>query len=95
MSMKSWADAQQSDPSATSAAQNVRIKPTRRAAQVTSTPDTAPPQLLCPECDHPLAYRKTVIGGVKPIERWHYFACQTCGAFVYRDRTRKLRPAIA
>ena len=31
-------------------------------------------------------------GGVKPLERWDYFECRTCGAFVYRDRTRKLRP---
>jgi hypothetical protein len=68
---------------------------TRRVAEVTSTPDIAPPKMLCPECDHPLAYRKTVTGGVKPIERWHYFSCQTCGGFVYRDRTRKLRPAVA
>jgi hypothetical protein len=63
-------------------------------AQITSTPEIAP-QILCPDCDRPLAYRKTVTGGVKPIERWHYFSCQTCGGFVYRDRTRKLRPSVA
>jgi predicted RNA-binding Zn-ribbon protein involved in translation (DUF1610 family) len=49
--------------------------------------------LLCPSCDRFLIYRETVISGVKPIERWDYFDCRTCGTFVYRDRTRKLRPA--
>jgi hypothetical protein len=74
---------------------HMTIKRTRQPAQVTSSPDAAPARLLCPDCDRPLAYRKTITGGVKPIERWHYFACQTCGPFVYRDRTRKLRPAVA
>ena len=50
------------------------------------------PELLCPSCDRPLAYRQTVISGIKPIERWDYFECRTCGSFVYRDRTRRLRP---
>ena len=68
------------------------VKRTRRSATFTSTPDIPPPQLLCPTCDAALVYRQTVISGVKPIERWDYFDCRTCGAFVYRDRTRKLRP---
>jgi hypothetical protein len=67
-------------------------KRTRRSATFTSTPDIPPPQLLCPTCDTALAYRQTVISGVKPIERWDYFDCRTCGPFVYRERTRKLRP---
>ena len=62
------------------------------AATFTSTPDTPPPQLLCPSCDRPLVYRQTVISGVKPIERWDYFECRTCGPYVYRNRTRTLRP---
>jgi len=70
----------------------VRAKSTRRTPQITSTPPP-PPQLVCPTCDRALVYRQTVISGVKPIERWDYFACPTCGPFVYRDRTRKLRPA--
>jgi hypothetical protein len=70
------------------------VKRTKRKAIFTSTPDTPPPQLLCPTCDAALAYRQTVISGVKPIERWDYFDCRTCGAFIYRDRTRKLRPTI-
>jgi hypothetical protein len=70
-------------------------RPVNRAkvSSTTSTPEVAPPQLLCPICDHPLVYRHTVIGGVKPIERWDYFSCRACGPFVYRDRTRTLRPA--
>jgi|RhiMetdeSRZDD1v2_1073273.scaffolds.fasta_scaffold101750_3 hypothetical protein len=66
---------------------------TRRTAHVTSTPDTPAPQLFCPACDRPLVYRQTVIGGVKPLERWDYFECGACGPFVYRDRTRALRRA--
>jgi len=65
-----------------------------RATSMTSTPDVPPPQLLCPRCDQPLVYRHSVIGGVKPIERWDHFNCRACGPFVYRDRTRTLRPAI-
>jgi predicted RNA-binding Zn-ribbon protein involved in translation (DUF1610 family) len=68
-------------------------KRTRRTARVTSTPETPAPQMFCPTCDLPLVYRQTVIGGVKPLERWDYFACRTCGEFVYRDRTRQLRRA--
>jgi two-component system cell cycle response regulator DivK len=64
-------------------------------APETSAPDTAPPQLLCPTCGRPLVHRKTVVGGVKPIEQWHYFECRTCGSFVYRARTRKLRPSAS
>jgi hypothetical protein len=65
----------------------------RRFAEFTSQPDKPAPQLLCPKCERPLEYRQTVTSGVKPIERWDYFECDTCGSFIYRDRTRKLRPA--
>jgi predicted RNA-binding Zn-ribbon protein involved in translation (DUF1610 family) len=68
------------------------VKRTRRTAIFTSAPAIPPPKLLCPNCDVVLAYRQTVISGVKPIERWDYFDCATCGPFIYRDRTRKLRP---
>ena len=68
------------------------VKRTRRTAFFTSAPAIPPPKLLCPSCDVALAYRQTVISGVKPIERWDYFDCATCGPFIYRDRTRKLRP---
>jgi hypothetical protein len=67
----------------------------RRTTHVTSRPATPPPDLLCPACDRQLMYRETVISGVQPIERWDYFWCLTCGGFVYRDRTRKLRSVSA
>jgi transcription elongation factor Elf1 len=66
----------------------------KRSAVFTSTPDVGAPELTCPKCDSPLAYRQTVISGVKPIERWDYFDCHVCGPYVYRERTRALRPAI-
>jgi hypothetical protein len=67
---------------------------TRRTAHVTSTPHPPAPPLFCPTCDRSLVYRQTVVGGVKPLERWDYFDCRTCGSFVYRDRTRRLRRAV-
>jgi hypothetical protein len=69
----------------------VRTKRSKRSSTFTSQPDTAPPELVCPSCDRPLTYQQTVISGVKPIERWDYLDCRTCGNFVYRHRTRKLR----
>jgi predicted RNA-binding Zn-ribbon protein involved in translation (DUF1610 family) len=68
------------------------VKRTRRTAFFTCAPSIPPPKLLCPNCDVSLVYRQTVISGVKPIERWDYFDCAACGPFIYRDRTRKLRP---
>ena len=73
---------------------DVLSRRTRQTARVTSTPDRPAPQLFCPTCNYPLVYRQTVVGGVKPLERWDYFACRTCGEFVYRDRTRQLRCAL-
>jgi hypothetical protein len=71
-------------------------KPSRRGAasrtaRVTRDPTPRAPSLICPHCDCPLRYQQTIYGGVKPEERWDYFDCRTCGSFVYRDRTRKLR----
>jgi hypothetical protein len=68
---------------------------TRRGTVFTTAPDLPPPKLACPVCDVILIYKETVIGGVKPVERWHYFICRACGSFVYRDRTRKLRRTLA
>jgi hypothetical protein len=73
---------------------NAPTKRTRRPTHVTSRPDTPPPDLLCPACDRQLVYQETVISGILPIERWDYFSCLTCGGFVYRARTRKLRPSM-
>ena len=65
----------------------------KRSAVFTSTPDVAPPTLRCPICTALLVYQQSVISGVKPIEQWDYFDCRACGPFVYRERTRRLRPA--
>jgi predicted RNA-binding Zn-ribbon protein involved in translation (DUF1610 family) len=46
---------------------------------------------ICPFCDKVLVYCQTMTAGVAPVERWDYFECRTCGPFVYRHRTRKLR----
>ena len=64
-----------------------------RKAVFTTTPETPAPQLLCPKCDRPLVYRTTVLSGVRPVERWDFFECRTCGPFEYRHRTRCLRAA--
>jgi two-component system cell cycle response regulator DivK len=60
----------------------------------TSTPEQAPPALLCPECDQPLVYQRSHIGGVseRNREQWDYYECPSgCGSFQHRQRTRKLR----
>jgi hypothetical protein len=59
----------------------------------TSTPPLTPPELLCPNCDRPLSYDRSHIGGVseRHQEQWDYFECGACGTFQYRQRTRKLR----
>jgi hypothetical protein len=66
-----------------------------RSTQITAHPDRPPPQLLCPSCDLPLVYRQTAMSGVNPPERWDYLECRAHGIYVYRHRTRKLRPADA
>jgi len=60
----------------------------------TTTPPIAPPILKCPQCDLPLRYVRSHIGGVtaQNSEQWDYFECvAACGSFQYRERTRKLR----
>lgn len=65
-------------------------QPDRRAI-FTTTPDVPAPELQCPACNRPLAYRQTVLGGLQPPERWDYYECRRCGFFDYRHRARKLR----
>ena len=63
----------------------------------TASPPTAPPALICPECDHVLIYKRSHIGGVseRHLEQWDYFECGGgCGQFQYRGRTRKLRKVV-
>jgi len=60
----------------------------------TSEPPITPPALICPNCDQPLRYTRSHIGGVsaRHPEQWDYFECTAgCGTFQYRERTRKLR----
>jgi CheY-like chemotaxis protein len=59
----------------------------------TLTPPAAPPTLSCPSCDRPLIYDHSHVGGVndRHAEQWDYYECPRCGAFQYRQRTRKLR----
>jgi hypothetical protein len=66
-------------------------KTTRR--ELTMTPPLVPPALTCPSCDRALTYHVSQIGGVseRHPEQWDYFWCSRCGAFQYRQRTRKLR----
>jgi CheY-like chemotaxis protein len=60
----------------------------------TVVPPTPPPTLMCPNCDKPLKYLRSHLGGVsvKHREQWDYFECpRRCGTFEYRTRTRKLK----
>ncbi len=60
----------------------------------TVVPPTPPPALTCPNCDKPLRYVRSHVGGVsvKHREQWDYFECaRRCGTFEYRTRTRKLK----
>jgi len=81
------------DQNAAAPVSDGRRKRGKRSAMFTSTPDVGAPELTCPKCDEPLSYRQTVFSGVKPIERRDYFDCRACGPYVYRQRTRTLRPA--
>jgi two-component system, cell cycle response regulator DivK len=60
----------------------------------TDLPPASPPQLICPDCDRPLDYKSSHVGGVsvRNVEQWDYFVCGAgCGTFQYRQRTRKVR----
>lgn len=43
-----------------------------RSTIVTQHTEVRAPALRCPACDRRLNYLHTVLGGVKPIERWDY-----------------------
>jgi hypothetical protein len=60
----------------------------------TTEPSLKPPQLFCPVCQAPLHYKHSYVGGVsaKAAEQWDYYECPVgCGAFQYRQRTRKIK----
>jgi two-component system chemotaxis response regulator CheY len=59
----------------------------------TTTPPAPPPPLVCPSCDGALTYEQSYVGGVSERypEQWDHYTCPaSCGAFQYRQRTRKL-----
>ena len=61
-----------------------------RHTTITSRPTIPAPRLVCPRCDQVLIYRESIFGGTSPPERWDRYSCIKCGAFEYRERTRKL-----
>jgi DNA-directed RNA polymerase subunit M/transcription elongation factor TFIIS len=71
----------------------VMTKPPRYTTE-TDAPDPPAPAIVCPTCDQRLVYLKTLIGGIRPTERWDFYQCETCHTmFEYRHRTRRLRIA--
>jgi CheY-like chemotaxis protein len=65
--------------------------------RVTDIPPIPPPQLRCPTCDGTLQYEHSYVGGVSAhhSEQWDYFNCPNgCGAFQFRQRTRRLRKVV-
>jgi CheY-like chemotaxis protein len=71
-----------------------RTKSRSHARYVTTNPSLPPPALRCLECDRPLQYTRSHIGGVsvRETEQWDYYTCPGgCGVFQYRQRTRKIR----
>jgi len=65
---------------------------TWRPIVITVYPETPAPALRCPQCDAFLVYSATALGSRDQLERWDRLECHDHGAFVYRHRTRKLRP---
>ena len=63
-----------------------------RPIVITVYPDTPAPALRCPQCDVSLVYSATAVSRHEQLERWDRLECHDHGAFVYRHRTRNLRP---
>jgi CheY-like chemotaxis protein len=80
-------------PSGVRSAEHGRTVLVKAHSRFTTTTPSVAPALTCPTCDRPLTYESSHIGGVsdRRAEQWDYFTCSTCGAFQYRQRTRKLR----
>ena len=74
-------------------AKHARPARSRQYQRFTTTkPPIEPPELHCPTCARTLRYEASHIGGVSAdhAEQWDYYVCESCGAFRYRQRTRKL-----
>jgi len=70
----------------------MELSATWRPIVITVYPETPAPALRCPQCDVSLVYSATALGSREQLERWDRLECHNHGAFVYRHRTRKLRP---
>jgi DNA-binding response OmpR family regulator len=71
-----------------------RTRAERLHRRQTASPPLPPPALTCPQCEASLAYEHSHIGGVSASrsEQWDYYSCpRGCGAYQYRQRTRKVR----
>lgn len=65
-----------------------------RQHRLTTTPPIAPPALRCRQCDEPLQYCRSFVGGVsaRHQEQWDEYSCPSgCATFEYRHRTRTVR----
>jgi two-component system cell cycle response regulator DivK len=85
--------ARQVRPKVVSRTQNGSMARTHERRE-TTVPPVPPPELICPQCDRPLVYKHSNVGGVsaRNSEQWDYYECSAgCGIFQYRLRTRKLR----
>jgi CheY-like chemotaxis protein len=63
----------------------------------TAAPPYVPPVLHCRDCERPLVYQKSRVGGVSASypEQWDQFRCPGCArVFEYRHRTRHLRQVV-
>jgi CheY-like chemotaxis protein len=70
------------------------IKSRAHQRYVTTTPATPPPALRCRQCDQPLTYVRSFVGGVnaRSREQWDEFTCPSgCATFEYRHRTKSIR----
>lgn len=70
----------------------VRKRGAKRRTRITTLPESPAPLIRCPVCHTLLIYRRSILGGLKPPERWDQLECLTCGMFEYRHRTGKVRP---
>ena len=86
-----------SQPPASAGRTRRRTLSTAHARLETTTPPLPPPTLRCPSCDRSLEYVRSHVGGVngRQREQWDEYKClPSCGTFVYRHRTRRLRRAV-
>jgi CheY-like chemotaxis protein len=87
-------DAERQTPDVAAPMVRQRMRSRTFERRVTTTPPSAPPDAICPDCDGRLLYENSQIGGVtnRESEQWDYYRCpRRCGLYQYRHRTRRLR----